>query len=248
MSIKVMTWVWDHSPATGTDHMVLLAIADAADDDGTNAWPSEATLAHKARVSERTVRRSLRALEELGVLTVELHEGGRPETRRDRRPNRYTVRMTTGQIDRPDIEREDTQGQNGRTSTTERADTVVRRTVLDPSVDPSLVNTPSSFDAFWSSYPRKVGKEAARKAWKAALKRDVPPSHVVSAADDYRIECHVRQTEPQFIPHPATWLNAGRYDDDPTPAVQMVQRRSLSVGDRNVAFLTEKLASGEWSG
>lgn len=139
MSVEVMTWVWKHSSAEGTDRLVLLAIADSADDDGTNAWPSEVTLADKCRVSERTVRRSIRALESLGVLVVEPHAGGKPETRRDRRPNRYTVRMATGQIDRPDMVREDTGGKNGRTSATVRADTVVRRTVLDPSIDPSFV-------------------------------------------------------------------------------------------------------------
>lgn len=138
MSIKVMTWVWAHSPAQGTDRLILLAIADSADDDGGNAWPSEATLADKAKVSERTVRRSIRSLEEMGVLTVEPHAGGLPETRPDRRPNRYKVHMTTGQIDRADTEREDTGGQNGRTSATERADTRVRLTVLDPSKDPSM--------------------------------------------------------------------------------------------------------------
>ncbi len=34
MSVRVMSWVWDHSQAHGADRLVLLAIADAADDDG----------------------------------------------------------------------------------------------------------------------------------------------------------------------------------------------------------------------
>jgi hypothetical protein len=39
MSVKVMSWVWDHSRAEGTDRLVLLAIADSAEHDGSDAWP-----------------------------------------------------------------------------------------------------------------------------------------------------------------------------------------------------------------
>lgn len=69
MSIKVISWVWDSSASRGTDRLVLLAIADSASgDDGTNAYPSIATLARKAGVSTRTVQRAIRTLVELGEL------------------------------------------------------------------------------------------------------------------------------------------------------------------------------------
>lgn len=35
-----MTWVWDQSTTAGNERLVLLAIADTADDHGGNAWPS----------------------------------------------------------------------------------------------------------------------------------------------------------------------------------------------------------------
>jgi hypothetical protein len=34
-----MTWVWQHSRADGNVRLVLLAIADSANDDGLDAWP-----------------------------------------------------------------------------------------------------------------------------------------------------------------------------------------------------------------
>lgn len=70
MSIRVMTWVWDHSRSRGTDRLVLLAIADAASDSGGDAWPSVPTLARKAGVDERTVQRSVQRLVKLGELAV----------------------------------------------------------------------------------------------------------------------------------------------------------------------------------
>ena len=68
MSIRVMTWVWDSSPVGGNDRLVLLAIADNAADDGSNAWPSLHTLARKTLLDVRSVRRIVRRLEEGGHL------------------------------------------------------------------------------------------------------------------------------------------------------------------------------------
>lgn len=82
-----MSWVWEHSRARLNDRLVLLAIADQARDDGTDAWPSVPRLAAKAHVSERTVQRSIRALAELGE--IEIVEGGGRH-----RPNQYRVVMT----------------------------------------------------------------------------------------------------------------------------------------------------------
>lgn len=89
-----MSCVWKQSSSSGTDRLVLLAIADAADDDGTNAWPSVATIAAKCKVSPRTVQRSLGTLVELGELAVEKQAGGSPSTPADKRPNRYAVLLT----------------------------------------------------------------------------------------------------------------------------------------------------------
>lgn len=79
-----MSWVWDHSPVGGTERLVLLAIADCADDAGANAWPSVATLARKVRLDERTVQRVIRRLVDGGHLAVSASAGGRSS-------NRYTV-------------------------------------------------------------------------------------------------------------------------------------------------------------
>lgn len=83
MSIRVMSLVWEHSKQQGSALLVLLAIADFADDDGY-CYPSVERLAHKSRMSVRNVRYILRQLEESGELVIE-RGGGR------RRPNRYRV-------------------------------------------------------------------------------------------------------------------------------------------------------------
>jgi len=93
MSVRVQSWVWRHSRASGHSFVVLLKIADNADDDGANAWPSIAHLASMCRCSESTVHRAIAELQILGELKVEPQAGGRLGARRDRAPNRYRVVM-----------------------------------------------------------------------------------------------------------------------------------------------------------
>lgn len=53
----------------GSEALVLLALADQANDQGF-CWPSQQKLAPKARQSVSTLRRSLRSLEKMGLLTT----------------------------------------------------------------------------------------------------------------------------------------------------------------------------------
>lgn len=70
-----MSWVFQSSRSRGVDRLVLLAIADSANDHGAEAWPSLSTIAAKAGVDRRTVSRSLTRLVELGELE-RLRSGG----------------------------------------------------------------------------------------------------------------------------------------------------------------------------
>jgi hypothetical protein len=63
MSVAATTWVWGDSKAQGADLLVLLALADYADEHG-NCYASWAKLQSKTRLSRSTVIRSLRRLQE----------------------------------------------------------------------------------------------------------------------------------------------------------------------------------------
>jgi len=80
MSIKIMNWVWEHSTAKGSELLLLLAIADAADDQGRNAFPSISTLSGKTRMSRRTVQRLVVKLESDGHLRLSRAGGRRANT------------------------------------------------------------------------------------------------------------------------------------------------------------------------
>lgn len=67
MSIKIMTHVWEHSPSTGSKRLVLLALADNANDDGY-CWPSLETIASKCRLTRRYTINLLDQLEADGEI------------------------------------------------------------------------------------------------------------------------------------------------------------------------------------
>jgi hypothetical protein len=71
------------------------------------------------------------------------------------------------------------------------------------------------FDAFYFAYPRKVGKQAAAKAWAKAIKT-TPAQRIIDAARKFAADPNL--PEKQYIPHPTSWLNAGRWDDEQLPA------------------------------
>lgn len=70
MSVHALSWAKRQRTGKGATKLVLLLLADYAGADG-RCWPHMTTLAVEAEVSERTVRRCIGALEELGLLTRE---------------------------------------------------------------------------------------------------------------------------------------------------------------------------------
>lgn len=84
-----MAAVLHHSRAKGTAKLVLLGIANHAGDGG--AWPSVATLAHYANVTERNAQQAIAKLVQLGEVRVSVQGGGNAATADHRRPNRYDV-------------------------------------------------------------------------------------------------------------------------------------------------------------
>jgi hypothetical protein len=76
-------------------------------------------------------------------------------------------------------------------------------------------------ERFWKPYPRKVGKGAALKAWRTACKT-ADPEQIIAGLTRFRWP-----DDHKFTPHPATWLNAQRWLDEPTherPAGGLVVR------------------------
>ena len=82
-----MTWAWGLTDLDQSQTLVLLALADAANDEGV-CWPSQAEIGRKARLKDRAVRNQIRSLEAAGLLSV-----SRRATPQGRKTNVYRLNI-----------------------------------------------------------------------------------------------------------------------------------------------------------
>lgn len=68
----------------------------------------------------------------------------------------------------------------------------------------------ADFELFWSHYPRRVGKRAAWLIWKRLQKGLPKIEDILKIVDAQKAQWK----DPQYIPHPRTWLFQGRWEDE----------------------------------
>ena len=75
------------------------------------------------------------------------------------------------------------------------------------------------FTEFWSAYPKKVGKQYALKAWKRVNPDADLHDRIMRAVDAQKRSEQWRRENGRYIPNPATWINGGYWDNEPTEEV-----------------------------
>jgi hypothetical protein len=103
------------------------------------------------------------------------------------------------------------------------------------------------FAEFWTVYPRRVQKRRAEAAWLAARRRGIDPELIIKSA--HRFAESKAGEDLQFVPHPASWLNAGAYDDEPEPPpLGTTDRRVLEAQRLKNKFTDPGTALELWKG
>ncbi len=82
----------------------------------------------------------------------------------------------------------------------------------------------SEFESFWESYPKKVDKGAALRAFRRAIKNQ-DSAVVIAGAKAYAEDPNL--PEKQFIKNPATWLNAEAWNNGPLPKRKTTDSKAL---------------------
>ena len=204
MSIAIQSAVWEHSSFSGTALLLLLAIADFADDEG-RSFPSISTLARKIRSTPRNTQLTIRALKASGELEIETGQGPHGT-------NLYTVKPTSG-----------VKSTSGMKPTSRRGE-VLRRLPLKPTSskpsmnhqEPTCVSAAkqiSRFLDFWKAYPRKRSKGDAEKAW-SKQNLDAKVDEIIAAVEAQKTWPDWLKDNGRFIPHPASWLNAKGWENE----------------------------------
>jgi hypothetical protein len=203
-------------------YAILRSYLNPAEPERNEAWPKRRTIATRASVSIDTVDRAITWLVENGWIVVEerVNEDGAQTS------NRYIIFGTARLGSRTDAAgggRKDAEGGAAKPvheveppelEPTPPSDgwtpppSVLEFALLPPQSKPAT--KAQQFDEFWTVYPRKVGKKAAKAAYLRATK-DTGHRTIVAAVL-HQIEHGWK--DPRYIPHPTTWLNQGRWDDE----------------------------------
>ena len=98
----------------------------------------------------------------------------------------------------------------------------------------------AEFDIFWKEYPRKAGDK--EKAYSAFCKANVPLDVLLNAIK--RQKSSSQWQKPEFIPHPTTWLNGKRWEDEIPAASGIPKGASGILGDAEMDAIRRVLEDG----
>lgn len=133
----------------------------------------------------------------------------------------------------------------------DKTDTTGIRTVYESDTNALPKNTPEpepepftsnevntygdlAFDEFWAFYPRKIGKGGAKKTWQK-ITRTTNADRIIDGAR--RMSQDPNLPETQFIPHPSTWLNEGRWEDEPYAPRTQANAKQVQQNTARAEFL-----------
>ena len=174
-----------------------------ADQQGT-CHPGRTRIAKLAHTNPRSVDRAIRELVEHGYITV--HHRRDPDNPERYLSNKYVIHSTP-RAQNTTPRAHDTTPLAPVTPPPRASDAVTKAKEPEPN---------NQFDEWWKLYPKKVNKQNAIKAWKAHTKK-TKPEHIIEAT---RRQLNTPDTaltrDPQYIPYPASWLNAGSYENETT--------------------------------
>lgn len=222
-------WVLD-AQFTPSAIVVYLNLARYANRRTRTCYPAKETIAERSGLSLNTVSRCLSELRDGGAITTKRRNiDGLPTS------SVYTLHMVgpfgeksnfgsdddalipNFEADIPEFEADIPDF-----GTQTRQSNQTRRTRQDISL--SL----STFEQFWQAYPRHVAKGNARKAWEKATRKN-DPQVIIEAAQRFAVSS--AGSDPKFIKHPASWLNAECWTDEPDPeflAPEQAKQRAIA--------------------
>lgn len=220
----VPEWIVFHPDLDG-NAVRCFAVLDRIAGDDESAWPSLALIGERMAGSDQVARRAIRKLVEVGAVAVveRFTDGGRQTS------NVYVLAgdspMTPCPIESDSQAPIKSDSQEGVDPDTQHeSQRNESHTTESHSPSRSLdIDVPDPFDAFWACYPRKVAKPEAVKAWYKIKPRQ--HADVMAGLSTWCAYWSARG-EPEFVPHPATWLRREGWADAPPP---LTKRKGSTV-------------------
>ena len=215
MGIKFMAMAIEAKTANSGQKLVLLMLANHCNDHTRQCNPSQKLLAEECSMGLSTLKRHINDLEEAGyVETVNVFKDN------IQRPNQYLLKFSSSQ------NRATPPSESGYPPSPNRATESELRTRIEPIVGQGN----PLFDTFWKVYPKKTNKEFAKRVF-AKLKVDQPLLDKILHSLSIQVRTIWKDKDVQYIPHPSTWLNGKRWEDEisapPMTAAEKMRKMSI---------------------
>lgn len=192
--------VWLDKNLTMLDKGILVEI-DSLDMGEDGCWASNEYLANFCQCSIPKVANAISKLVDLGYIKRESFDG----RRRKLKSCLSFFKRQTYKNYKADLEKIDASNTSNN-----KENKHIPRKRADIEISPG-------FTAFWGAYPRKVAKQTAVKAWGKTGANDSQSLTATILADvKRRVDGEWKGKEVQYIPHPATYLNQRRWEDETT--------------------------------
>ncbi|MCL7836498.1 helix-turn-helix domain-containing protein [Pasteurella multocida] len=244
MSSKLLGHVWDLDLPDHATKLVLLRLADSANDETGECWPSLKHIQDKCNIkSKNTIRRALEVLEQLGLLVVIKRKLSakqntsnlyRLNIKKILEPSSVSIKLGGGSNSELGGSNSELGGSNselgGGSNSEPRTNNSFEpinelNTPLPPKVENSN-DLENAFDVFWKVYKAKLNKSGALKSFKSAYKKysqKTQKSSPQEFAEMLVCDVQKRLSLGQFgfdKLHPTTYLNNARWEDEYTQPAQ----------------------------
>ncbi|WP_211828693.1 helix-turn-helix domain-containing protein [Kistimonas asteriae] len=201
MSLEAIVWAWKRPLNDYVELLLLLALADLANEDG-ECWPGYERLMERTRIKSRaTLAKKLNSLEVAGY--IERHK--RPVFTGGSKTTIYRL-ITNPESSPNELSRK-------FISRTPKVHEVNSRSTVTQSVLPSQLNILcDSFGDWWKSYPKRQGskgnKKTAERTYLIHLKNGFSEQDLLNAVHRYRHYCDVTgKIGTEYVKQATTFLN-----------------------------------------
>lgn len=235
MSNEAITWALAQPIAHSSAKFVLVVLADHANEGTWEAYPSTQSLVESTCQDRKTVVSNLARLRSLGLIEDTGKRIGKTRqvpvyrllqhVRLDAEKRNSSENGTVPKTDSNSAVFPSEQSRFSLRTVPETGHGTLREPSRNPKSNPKTDGRRTEddrFPEFWTAYPRKEGKAKAEKVWKT--------QKLDKLADEIVADVLARVADPkhwdvvQFIPHPTTYLNQRRWEDEwPRAAAPAVQ-------------------------
>lgn len=198
MSFEALTWAVKQNTANAGQKLVLMMLANYTNPDTGQCNPSQKRLAEKCCMSLASVKRHIETLEQSGFLSVVNNYRNNSLV-----ACQYELHLSSNCIN-PQL----------------NLSQPLAQSELQKHKEETRIETTKSkelFEMFWKAYPRKVGPTFAKKSFEKLKVNEELLRKMLFAIEQQKRSVW-KDKDPQYIPHPSTWLNQGRWEDEVTVA------------------------------